>query len=199
MEPLPGDCPAATRSTPLYLCLSQTLPGPSDQEGLSFVVPAHPTGLPFQVPLNALSFTAGISAAQRMHDLPAALELFEEMHATEVAPNPTIVGTAVSARAHSWRWQQAVQLLSQLGRGGSARRSAAYNEVLAACVREQEWERATTVYRQMEEAAVPQDPSTLGLAAHVFSASGDWERGCARAVTWPLIASPRNRNVAAAK
>ena len=87
------------------------------------------------------------------------------VQALELAPNALVGGAALSAHAHGAKWREAIELLGQLSRGEAAPRTAAYNEVLAACVRDGAWGSALDVYSKMERKGTPRDQVTIGLAA----------------------------------
>ena len=58
-------------------------------------------------------------------------------------------------------------------------RTAAYNEVLAACVREGQHAEAVRLFEEMGVgSAARADRTSLSLAARAVAALGDWERGC---------------------
>ena len=77
------------------------------------------------VRLNALSYTAGISAAQRQGDSQLALSLYSEMEAASLPPNALAGGAAVTAQAASRRWQDALSTLARLAAQQVAPRTAA--------------------------------------------------------------------------
>ena len=119
------------------------------------------------VPLNPLTYTAAIAAAQTLGKPDEALALFEEMQSSQA------VGQLDVGRV-GWDWRNALDLLAQARGARLPMRAAAFNEALGACVRARQWEAALALLEQMSSAGVPRDATTLGLAAQTAAGRGDW-------------------------
>ena len=134
--------------------------------------------------MNALTYTAAITAAQKAGDVGAAVKWLDEMSARRELPQSDLTLTpTVSAHSRTWRSEEALTLLAKFGRRGGVAlppRTAAYNEAIAACVREERWEEALRLYRHMDagSAAAPCDQTTLSLAARAAAELADWRTGC---------------------
>ena len=126
------------------------------------------------VRLNALSYTAGISAAQRQGDSQLALSLYSEMEAAALPPNALAGGAAVTAQAASLRWQDALSTLARLAAQQVAPRTAAFNEAMRACVAAEQWREAVRLHARMVEGGVRADGTTLALAVEAHGALGEW-------------------------
>ena len=118
------------------------------------------------VPLNPLTYTAAIAAAQTLGKPDEALALFEEMQSQAVGQ--------LDVGRVGWDWRNALDLLAQARGARLPMRAAAFNEALGACVRAQQWEAALALLEQMSSAGVPRDATTLGLAAQTAAGRGDW-------------------------
>ena len=138
---------------------------------------------------NELTITAAVSAHSRTWRASEALTLLSK-YGKGAAPPAASSSSSSSAEAAA---QESEEVLTSVEADDPAvrvtPRTAAYNEAMAACVREEEWDEAVRLYEQMGS-VVPRDRTTLALAARAVAAQGEWKRGCrilaeSRAAGWP--------------
>eukprot|EP00900_Chrysochromulina_parva_P022067 jgi/Chrpa1/4494/Chrysochromulina_OHIO_Genome00018008-RA len=192
------------------------------------------------VRMNALSFTAAITAAQKLGNTSLSMSLLEQMTTTASAAAPAAAPSSAQEptllepsngsappgheeeqqqeqQQHRWRYTEAVALLSKLGRARDGARgpndvsaarepggavageervstarangvsdvpgirrpvwhTAAYNEAIAACVRDGQHADALALFDRMRSASpaerVEPDRTTLSLAARALAIEG---------------------------
>ena len=84
------------------------------------------------VPMNALTYTAAITAAQKAGDVEAAVRWLDAMSANRSLQQSELMESTTSVSAHSRTWssKEALALLSKFGRRQEAPRTAAYSEAI---------------------------------------------------------------------
>lgn len=122
------------------------------------------------------TYSAAISAYEKVGQWQKALDLFREMQSDGVRPDVISFNAVIAACGKGQQWEYALQLLDEMPRAGVDPDATTFATAISACAKPGQWQKAIALLNQMRRLQLPPGPIAYSAAMSACRVAGQWER-----------------------
>ncbi|CAE8639941.1 unnamed protein product [Polarella glacialis] len=124
---------------------------------------------------NEVSYSAAISACEKVGRWQLALKLLDTMPQISIVPNAVSFNAAISACEKGGQWEMALSLLRQMPHVKISPNTITYSAAISACEKGGQWQLAFSLLNLMPEMTISQNAVSYNAAISACEKGGQWQ------------------------